>query len=352
MERYYGTHYADEHSKTQNDYANIKPPQKKSRFIDVHELQKQELILQGGAGGFIADGKPMQDQYRRYGYLTDISEEATEKDKGKEEHFTVEAINKSLTAIPHIKDTYIYFDSVAKISSVSDMAVGRIQWSIPAINQNQPLENIIEMEIGNFYIPDIPTAATFPQYFFYNRLTVLLNEMGSQSIRAQESTRFHWEADLQPAGISQWATPVNKKFIFQAPFRDVSIATFIFRAPLKAVAFRPDTLTFVSQAGTSPARITTSPPHQLAVASLNTVYISNFASGVSSVDQTINDVDGFTVTVIDATTLEFPPIGTAGFDFTAVGAVNGDLVIGFRRVAFQVRFRTLTDVKTNGITPV
>jgi hypothetical protein len=60
----------------------------------------------------------------------------------------------------------------------------------------------------------------------------------------------------------------------------------------------------------------------------------------------------FLVTVINATTLEFPALAVAGFDFAAIGVVTGDLVIGFRRIAFQVRFRTLTDLKTNGITPV
>lgn len=355
MERYYGTHYAEEHTQTQSPYANIKTPEKKSRFVDTHELLKQELILQGGAGGFIADGEPLKDQYRRFEYLTDIADDSSAKDKNKgkeEQHMTIEAINKSLTAIPHIRDNYLYFDSTAKISSISDLAAGKMSWSIPLLNQNQPLENIIEMEIGSFYIPDIPTAATFPQYFFYERITVLLEEVQAQSVRAQNSIRFHWELDLQPAGISRAATPVNPKFIFQIPFRDLSIATFSFRAPIKNTQFQPDIMGFVSQAGTSPARITTNIPHQLAIASINTIYVSNFLSSISIVDQTINDPDGFLVTVINATTLEFPALAVAGFDFAAVGVVQGDLVIGFRRIAFQVRFRTLTDTKTNGITPV
>lgn len=144
----------------------------------------------------------------------------------------------------------------------------------------------------------------------------------------------------------------QQKFIFQRPFRDISTATFNFRAPLKSVGFQPDVLSFVSVAASNPARITTNPPHQLAVASLVTVFVNGFSSGSSSVDNAINNQNGFIVTVIDANTLEFPPTATAGFNFAAIGVVPGTVVIGFRRIAFTVRFRSLTDDKTNGITPV
>ena len=102
----------------------------------------------------------------------------------------------------------------------------------------------------------------------------------------------------------------------------------------------PEGISFVSQAGTSPARITTSIPHQLAVASINTIYVSDFLSNISLVDQTINDPDGFLVTVIDPMILEFPPLAVVGFDFAHVGIVQGNLVI--RRIR-QIYDSTLTD---------
>ena len=348
-ENYYGTQYSDAHSKSQHDFDTLETPRNRNKFIDVHELQKQEIILQGGAGGFIADGKPLQDQFRRYEYLADVADDA---DKEKNEDIqSVEVVNNQET-FGNIKDHYIYFDSTAKKSSLSDLNNGVIRWEIPELNQNQSIGNVIEMEIGNFYIPNISTATGFPQYFFYDRLNILLEEAQSQSIRAQNATRFHWELDVQPAGISYSATPVNKKFIFQKPVTDISTATFRLTAPLKRTAFQPDVMTFASQAGTSPARITTSVPHGLTVASTVAIFVSGFTSGVTSVDLAINDEDGFLVTVIDATTLEFPAVGVAGFDFTAVGVVSGQLVVGFRRIAFQVRFRSLTDEKTNAIVPV
>ncbi len=349
MEQYHGTHYADSNSQSQMPYGNIKRPENRRKEIDTHELLKQEMILQGAGGGFIADGEPLKDQYRRYPELTEIARKA--RGDEKKDEITKQLDLKDLKP-SHIKDTYIYFDSTAKKSTLADLANGKISWNLIELNQNTPVENIIEMEIGSFYIPIIPTALTFPQYFFYDRLTLLIEEPQAQSIRAQNATRFHWELDLQNAGISMSATPVNKKFIFQRPFRDISTATFVFRAPLKSVTFQPDIIPFVSVAGSAPARITTNPPHQLPVASLVSVFISGFSSGSSVVDNAINSPDGFTVTVIDAVTLEFPPLAVAGFDFTAIGVVPGNVTIGFRRIAFHVRFRSLTDEKTNGITPV
>lgn len=349
MEQYHGTHYADSNSQSQMPYANIKRPENRRKEIDVHEALKQEMILQGVDGGFIADGEPLKDSYRRYPELTEIARKA--RGDKKDEIADLKIDLKDLKP-SHIQDTYIYFDSVAKKSTLSDLAAGRISWNMIEINQNTPIENIIEMEIGSFYIPNITTPLAFPQYFFYDRLNLLLEEPQAQSIRAQNAVRFHWELDLQPAGISLSATPVNKKFIFQRPFRDISTATFNFRAPLKSVGFQPDVLPFVSVAASNPARITTNPAHQLAVASLVTVFVNGFSSGSSSVDNAINNQNGFIVTVIDANTLEFPPTATAGFNFAAIGVVPGTVVIGFRRIAFTVRFRSLTDDKTNGITPV
>src|SRR6185369_3607106 len=243
-ERYHGTPYADSHSHSQHPYSNIKRPENRRKTEDTHELLKQEMILQGAGGGFIADGQPLQDQYRRYPELEEIARKARgDKDKDGKDKMLLDL--KELRP-SHIEDTYIYFDSTAKRSTLDDLARGRIAWNLPELNQNFPIENIIEMEIGSFYIPNITTPLAFPQYFFYSRLNILAEELQAQSIRAQNSIRFHWEMDLQPAGISYSATPVNEKFIFQRPFRDVSIITFRFGAPLKNVQFQPDILPFVS----------------------------------------------------------------------------------------------------------
>ena len=350
MEQYHGTHYADSNSQSQHPYGNIKRPENRRKEIDVHEALKTEMVLQGAEGGFIYDGEPLKDQYRRYPQLAEIA--AAQRGDKNRMYAKPPPFNLKELKLSRIKDTYIYFDSIAKKSTLDDLANGRITWDLVQLNQNTPLENIIEMEIGSFYIPQIPTPLTYPQYYFYERINLLLEEPQAQSIRAQNSVRFHWELDLTPAGVSRKATPVNQKFIFQRPFRDISDATFVFRAPLKNVAFQPDVLTFTSVAASSPAQIVTTPPHQIPIADIVTVYISDFVSNNSVVDDRINNPDGFLVTAINATTLEFPPIAVAGFDFATVGAITGTVVIGFRRIAFQVRFRTVTDDKTNGIVPV
>jgi hypothetical protein len=250
-------------------------------------------------------------------------------------------------------DTFIYFDSTYR-DSASNIGAGQYNFSLLTLNQNRAVDNIIEMEIGDFYFPEIPTGPAYPLYFFYKHLYILILELQAQSFNGANSFRYHFDMNVQPAGIANLAASSINLFIFGKPFRDAADLTFQFyRAPFAPVQFQQDLFNFNAVAGTSPARITTALPHGVAIATTVSIFCSNFSSNVGNVDSLINSQTGFLVTSINANTLEFAPLAAVGFDFTAVlTAVPGNLVVGFRRIAFSVRFRTIVNMETNRIIPV
>jgi hypothetical protein len=379
-----------------------------------------------------------------------------------------------------IQDVYIYFDSAAKDQS-SNPTVGQYIWSVSTINNaNQPIQRIIEMEISEFFVPDILTLPTKPAYFFFGRMNLQLFEATTQAIYGPDRTKFHWEFDVQPAGISKRLIPLRRKFIFGQPLRELSQATFNFTSPLKTTVFDQDTYlncspiigtnpgiidlganhnlggpgfvanppraiqavpggagflgagqyswvvtylvganetsatllgdiylagTFnaqqaslseipIGQAGVTGRRIYrtpsfngTNPPGYFLVTTIadntTTVFVDNvadgglgaslplvnntglttevsiFITGFSSdtpVDAIVNDVDGQLASVQGARTLVLNNTPGANFDLSGLFPVTPvapfRTIIGYRRLLFSIRFRSLTGTETNHITPV
>lgn len=334
--------YYDRGSKSQFPYQRIPPVQNRARDPQVRQLLLEELY----------------DQTEDRSLGSTLSLAQIETDEIKERQFNEErrrrpqVAPKLLSTEFGIADSYLKFDSRARDSS-SDISNGLLSFNITELNQNQPIENIIEMQIGTFFIPDIATPVDVPDYFFFKQVTILIEEMQGQAHFGPDGTRYHFDLRVIPAGIANELVPAANegKFIFTKPFRDISLMSLRFKAPFKNIVFPDDVLPFNASPGTSPARIITAAPHGLPVASTVAIFVSDFVSGIGNVDNIINSPDGHMVTVIDATTLEFS--AAAGFDFAGVlTAVPGNAFIGERGIRFSMRFRTLVNIKTNTIVPV
>jgi hypothetical protein len=85
-----------------------------------------------------------------------------------------------------------------------------------------------------------------------------------------------------------------------------------------------------------------------------TIYLSNFTVNDGSLDSILNDTRGHLVSVIDANTIELSYTDGAELGAISTGTLpTGDLLIGYRRIAFPIRFRSLDrGEETNRITPV
>lgn len=340
--------YVDSHSHTQNPFSNIPRPTSRRKYVDTHELLKKEMFEQTGSAS-------LSDSISQYGAdiygPSSVPTQIGQPEKKKEEE-----IPQSLS-IPNegIIDRYIYFDSDAKDTGASNLPNGIIAWPVSVLNQNKPIDNIIQMEVYTFYIPEIDTGVNFPQYFFFKRVTMLIQEMQATAIFAQQNVKFHFEFEVQSAGIANLLIPANNLdsvFTFYKPFIEISLATFQFRAPIKLLEFPQDIYDYVSVAGSNPARIQTVGNHGITIGGQVSIFSRGFASNIGNIDALINSPDGQLLTAIDAVTLEFPAAGIVGFSFAGVGVVPGNLTIGFRRVAFTMRFRSVTDERTNRIVPV
>jgi len=254
-----------------------------------------------------------------------------------------------------ISDKYLYFDSLNSTSS--QLNQGEITFSIPAINNNFPLENIIEMEIGSFYFPDVPTGTENPSAYFYSRVTMLMKEISTvQTIQGNNNFRFHFEFDVTPAGISKLLTPVNRKYIFTKPVNSIQQLTFQFRNPFYPINIPASTAILPIIATSAPAAFTltgttapTQPSTQYAIQILTWIPNSPTNPGTTT---TLIERTGGKMGQVDAgnTTLTLDDAGTS---FVAPETTTSANVLFMQnRFAFVVRFRVLVDEITQYITPV
>ena len=349
--------YVDLHDKNQSGYSDVGPVHNRRKEVDIHEELKKEMYKQSGL--------PNPATMRQVGAFPNSAVGGAGSVAPFSALVPTAGTNDGVGSKKGgIVDRFFLLDSSAKDSS-SSLSVGKIVFDIQTLNQSKPIDNIIEMEIGDFFFPEIASNLNYPTYFFFRRLLILIEQMAAQSIFAQGNYRAHFIVGAQPAGISNSSTEIgSSKFIFGKPFRDLGSASFRFMKPsfsqdFSPVVFDQDIFTFTAVAGapTGPdfggAEIITSIPHGLVDGTDVSIFIKDFASNVANIDVLVNSPEGLLVRVHSPSTLEFRAPGTVGFDFTSVaGGTSGQLLIGFRRISFTMRFRCLSSEETNTIVPV
>lgn len=342
--------YEDDHDKSQDPFSKTLVPFNRGKNVDTHEMLKKELYQQAGV--------PDPSYAARYA-IPGFSGTAGIPYGGVPGSGGTPgapgASNDKVEGPQGIVDRYFYLDTDFK-DSASNLTQGELVFDISQLNQSKPIEQIIEMEMSDFFFPEIDTGVQFPSYFFFRRMYAFIREMAGQAVFADGNKRFHFEFGVQPSGISNATTRVGgHKFIFTTPFRDLSRATFVFTKPpnFSTVMFEQDNFNFNAVAGSAPAQITTTVPHGLTIGDDVSIFLSGFGSDVGNIDSLVNSQDGHLVNVTNTTTLTFDPIGTTGFDFTNVTtAVPGTFLVGFRRIAFTIRFRSTSEKETNTIVAV
>jgi hypothetical protein len=213
--------------------------------LDIHELQISQIYQPD-------DGT---EGHERFG-----PSDFTKKDaRGNKKNLDPKNKVASSISTP-FSDNYFYFDSAFK-DPTSVPELGVLTYRISTMNSNQPLGNIIEMEIGEFEIPNVdefPSQLPIPETLFYDRVTVFIPELVAQPIYAANGVKFHFEfkAERDPDGLNYQLTPINHKFIFTQPFINLDTVTFIFRNPLGTLILQQDTFTATAVDNTSPGRFT------------------------------------------------------------------------------------------------
>lgn len=263
-----------------------------------------------------------------------------------------------------ISDVYVEFDSFEKLQP-SIPSEGLLVFSARSANDENPIDNIIEMQIYPFFIPRVAVDETYqPNFYFYRKVTVAMqNIAGIQFVKKlQKTSKWHFELEVQNAGnVYRLEPSVDEgKYVFTKPIRDLNIAEIRFRVPEKHLQFPTDCFdaTVVSPADFGPSgdrRMFTSIPHGLQVGSQVTVFLKNFNSTNSRLNTIMNDTNGHVVDVVSSTKLQFTNTPFANLLATAVDVdgnpATGRVCVGERRVRFVIRFRRILPVLTNWISP-
>lgn len=267
-----------------------------------------------------------------------------------------------------IYDHYFTLDTLYA-EDTSDPETGLFVFNITALNDNNPISDIIEMEIGIFSIPDIETETYQPEYFKYRKLHVDFENIRGQQYRhgpigttlAQTHFEFDLTTDVVDLPDRFRADPKRySNYTFVMPVRCITELRVRFSVPHHKVRFSKNVLlsTTVTSAGPSPAnrRIRTFDPHELTIGNSYDIVIDDFVSTLSSLNTFINSPIGIIVEVIDEYTLQFTtsPIVAEQLG-SALSPAGGNprfkVRIMDRRISMYMRFRSIVSRTTNFISP-
>lgn len=255
------------------------------------------------------------------------------------------------------EDTSFFFDSLT-----ATRIGNTLKWSLPQQNNNTDISNIVAVKIFPFYFPRITGPAAQPDYFFYRKLFMrILSATTTQSVRGPNSNYFHYEfkvdnlnsiaVELLPAAESYYFTrplttftELEIKFLISHNFQDVALPTdnlqvqSVFPGMVSPAQF---TVTNGTTASIGPIGVPAAP----GIA----VYFLDYNSNSATTNNNVNDALGwYVVNIIDATNFT-----VAGIDTTATsGSYPATLIIPKNRIAFQMRFTSVSHTVTNYISIV
>lgn len=301
----------------------------------------------------------------------DIREELRKdiyKQNGGEMSYNPSSSSISLTAatVPGagINTTLIYFDSSRKISS--DRVNGTISFSIPSINNNNPISNCVSIRILPFYFPRMTPPTTQPDIWFYKRayIRIISTGIAVNAVQASGNSQHHFELEVgDKTGLNNIAVdmePIDVNgeggvFRFMTPQTSITDIGFQFLRPLftssskslTPIQFPTDTLSVsgvginytIGSPGVTTREIFSLPstvvfPYVPPAPGL-AVFFTDTSNSLAA------SPDGWFVTQIGSNTT-FQVAGLA-----AAGAVNATMLVGANRIAFRIEFICVSATPTN-----
>ncbi len=322
-------------------YANVNRNQSRCGQINTHELMKREIYKQGydSDTNFRITNPPILGN-------SIIDENAPPPEVGFE-------------------DVYLMFDSTQR-TGTSDYSSGEISWSIPVLNNSVDVKNCVAIRLLPFYFPNIYTATTAPDYFYYLRAFIEIQNLPStQSILGPKNNKFHFVCDVQnTSGQSVLLVPLNDTFYFKQPLTSLSDFQVRFLVPpttslpsnFKRIPIPKDTLTVQSLTtggfGYNPIRFQVTGGDTTSALGLIgsmgvpglAVVITDYASNDSAINQAVNNPLGvFVTTVLSSTTFEIAGINAT----TVTGPYTATMFIMKNRIELDVRFTSVKNQVTN-----
>lgn len=353
-------------SQERGAYSNVKRTQNRNNQIDTHEILKREIYQQTD-----------QDNSYRFGLNAAIVNNQASTTNITNVSAGPQPLPVPISGSVGIEDIYLFFDSLtnAKDSS-SDLSSGEIKFSIATLNNSQPIDNCIQIKLGDFYFPMVKNASASPEFYYFRRVYAQITSLPTtQSILAANTQQFHFEFDIETLGSAAVRLiPLEQSFYFRQPITGMNEFNLRFYVPsgrpdgsLKRIPIHKDKLVVQAVAGSNPARFTvlagdstspiydsaalptTFPGVDLTLTTPVAVYFDGFSSGDTTIDSAVGTLEGHYVTKLltDAYTFE---VGALNFT-TLASNVQATMVIPKNRVAVSCRFTSLKNQNTNYIAP-
>lgn len=304
-------------------------------IINLHELQKQEIFKQSND----------ESNSFRFGL---VSPQAANNTSIKPTEVGFE-------------DIELYFDSIYR-DRTTNLSSGELKWSIPILNLSFDIKNCIQLHLGEFYFPNLPS--TNIDYFYYRRVFMECQDVpNTQGVLAFNNNRFHFEFEVSNiTGQAVKLTPIKKSFFFQRPIQSISNFQIRFMVPqtnANIFSFNripiPNDVVSISMVlnglvGFNPIRFQLQNETTDIIGPIGVlvtpvaVTISNFNSNSLVVNSQIN-TSVLITNILTQNTFEI-----AGINSIPVNAVYGaTMLIMKNRIAFAMRFTSVKDTTTNYI---
>lgn len=262
-----------------------------------------------------------------------------------------------------VEDNYFFFDSFLK-EATSIPSQGLYVFDLQQINFGFPIKNIIEAELYPFYVPQIEVDNTYqPVFYFFNKIYLFIENIGAEQYATgvDKSADYHFELETRNnVGDTIRFEPTNEIYTFTLPVRDLQEVRFRFKTSLRIIPFSEDcfdaTAVNPPVGGPNGDRLLEfSKPHGLTLGNTYAVYIRGYDSADGAFNNIINDQIGHIATAETTTRIALattPDAQKISSVLTAQGTLPmARVCIGFRRIAFQMRFRCLRPEITNFISP-
>lgn len=327
------------------NYGNIKSQQKKNKIIqDVTHTIISDLKL-------ALRQDPVDTHEMLKLNITDITPEQQEeirKDDADNVEVNIDAILGIRTIPELIKNlkqpsksinvAYLLLDS--RYRNLGNDGTTYYQWEHfngihqgnGTVNSIGDITDIISIKLMPFRMPKTSSTST-P----YNLVSVLIEELSSQSYIAHENRRFHFMGsvtDISPNVIEVDPDKFNKReYKFNNPITTLGTLTVSFGSPLESIILEPDRIPGSITSYASPTVITFNANHNLLTNDI--IYIDNFTTKNPTSNNTLitslNNNKGHAVTYISNTDVSInidssslSPLGLTG----SVSTTNSKYLVG------------------------
>lgn len=343
------------------NYMNLLENNSKEKYIDVHELNKQNVLnnknlLPSGDYHFSNTVQRVKKQTN----VSNVSNVSNVKEpvqnnivqKSSTELFNNLSIDEKLAMVKIInrpsilREGKIFLDSRYRDLSVTE--TNKISFSLinnsramrslggVAVITGKNVRDIVKITVPKFTIPYIKTADNY-----YNKISLSFVELLADAYHTYENGDYHFMFSATKNGNLIELTPDDPTYEFFEPISYIERLTLRFGSPIGSfIDFNKDRLYIQSvDYASNPGEITFAEEHNLVTEDI--IYIKDFTSLTPSIDSEvlaeINSSNGHIINEVSTTTISIP------IDFNRITNPNINQIVevyfGSKRIMIPLKIK-------------